>query len=349
MQPRTKKILKITIELILIIGLFILFFLMIDFEEIATNFYRITLPVLLGLLCFQLAIQGIGTIHWAILIRQTGLKKNIFSIFMARISGFAVSYVTPSIYLGGEPVRASILSNGDIPYQNILATVVLDKYIELSTKLPAIIAGFALLLLLIQPELPLILLSSFFILAFTILFIFLLFKLFTDKNFINRFFQFILKPIFKIKPLLALKIMRVIKDFQRALSQIIKEKKAFYISSLLGFIVSIIQVFQTYYILAFLFPNGISHGLLLTYSFIIFFSSLFFGLVPLTPGNIGPVEFILGVSFKLFIVSFEEALSKALLYSIMLRMGQLITVGIGLLHLLFWRIFKKHAIKQENK
>jgi len=180
MQKKTKKKIKFVLKAVLIIALFIYFYIIIekDYDKFAETFSRITLPFLCGLLTFQLGIHGLGSIQWLILLRQAGSKKGIFSILLARLTGFAISYLTPSLYLGGEPVRAAILNDKSITYKKTLATVVLDKYIELFTKVPCIITGFALLIVLIKPDLLFILPSTIFIAFFVSFFIFLLIKLF---------------------------------------------------------------------------------------------------------------------------------------------------------------------------
>jgi len=143
---------------------------------------------------------------------------------------------------------------------------------------------------------------------------------------------------------MAVKVIRVIKEFQRDLTKIVKQKKAFYFASLIGFIVSIIKVLQTYYIFSFLFPIEYTPLMLLTYSFIIFFSSLIFSLIPFpTPGGLGPVE---GV-FVGFFILFGMKEHKGLLYSAIIRIGQFVSISIGLINLAVKMFLKKSDKKEE--
>jgi uncharacterized protein (TIRG00374 family) len=340
MQRKTKKIIIVAVELIVIIALCVYFgFLVVaDFDKFTSTFLRFTVPFLCGLLLFQIAIHGIGAFEWRTILKQAGSKQAVFTIFTARLTGFAISYLTPSLYLGGEPARAAVLNDVKLSYKKSLASVIVDKYIELFTKLPCIIAGFALLIVILKPELYMILISTLFIVGFIALFVFLLIKLFKDKAFINRFFKRLLRPFVKINPRAAVKAMLAIKEFQTDLSEIVKEKKAFYLASLLGFLISIVEVFQSYYIISFLYPAGYTHFMILMFSFIIFFSSLIFSLIPYpTVGGFGPVE---GVCI-LFFLLFGMQQSDGLLYSFILRMGQLVAVGGGLVNLFLRRVFKK--------
>ena len=342
MQKKTKKIIIITIELIVIVALCVYFgFLVVeDFDKFASTFSRFTIPFICGLLVFQLGIHVIGAFEWRIILRQAGSRQSFFTIFTARLTGFAISYLTPSLYLGGEPARAAVLNDSTMSYKKSLASVIVDKYIEIFTKLPCIIVGFALLIVILKPEFYVIFISTFFIVGFMTLFIFLLIKLFKDKAFINKFFKRLLRPFVKIRPRTAVKVMLAVKEFQTDLSEIVKEKKAFYLASLFGFLISVVEVFQSYYIISFLYPTGYSPSMILMFSFIIFFSSLIFSLIPYpTVGGFGPVE---GVCI-LFFVLFGMQQSDGLLYSFILRMAQVVAISGGLINLFLRRVYKKRA------
>ncbi len=339
MQRRVKKIIILFIELAVILALFIYFGFLIaqDSDKFASTLSRLSVPFLCGLILIQLLMQAVGGLEWLVIHRQTGSKRSYFSLFTARLTGFAISYLTPSLYLGGEPARAAVIRDPGITYKKALASVVLDKYIELSTKMPCIIVGFAFLIIILKPEFFVIFISTLFIVFFVSLFLFLLIKLFNDRSFLLRFFKILVRPLLKIRPRLAVRVILVVKEFQDDLSTIIKEKKAFYLASGIGFLISLIEIMQTYYIISFLYPTGYSHSMILIFSFIIYFSSLIFSLIPYpTPGGLGPVEGI----YVIFFVLFGMQRADGLLYSLLLRMGQLVSIGAGLVNLFLRRLFK---------
>jgi glycosyltransferase 2 family protein len=340
MNRKTRKIIIILVELAVIIALFVYFGFIIakDYDKFADTISRITIPFFCGLILIQFAKHGVGSLEWLVLLRQAGSRKSFFTLFTARLTGFAISYLTPSLYLGGEPARAAVLNDSTISYKKALASVVLDKYIELFTKLPCIIMGFAFLIIILKPEFFVIFVSTVFIVFFVSLFLFLLIKLFRDKAFIHNFFRIILRPVLKFRPRFAVKVMLVVKEFQSDISTIIKEKKAFYLASGIGFLISLIEVFQSYYIISFLYPTGYSPSMILIFSFIIYFSSLIFSLIPYpTPGGLGPVEGI----YVIFFILFGMQRADGLLYSLLLRMGQSVSIGLGLVNLFLRRVFKK--------
>ncbi|MEJ2664288.1 MAG: lysylphosphatidylglycerol synthase domain-containing protein [Spirochaetia bacterium] len=291
MNRKTRKIIIILVELAVIIALFVYFGFIIakDYDKFADTISRITIPFFCGLILIQFAKHGVGSLEWLVLLRQAGSRKSFFTLFTARLTGFAISYLTPSLYLGGEPARAAVLNDSTISYKKAL-------------------------------------------------FLFLLIKLFRDKAFIHNFFRIILRPVLKFRPRFAVKVMLVVKEFQSDISTIIKEKKAFYLASGIGFLISLIEVFQSYYIISFLYPTGYSPSMILIFAFIIYFSSLIFSLIPYpTPGGLGPVEGI----YVIFFILFGMQRADGLLYSLLLRMGQSVSIGLGLVNLFLRRVFKK--------
>ena len=69
-------------------------------------------------------------------------------VFWSRLSGCAITSLTPSAYFGGEPVRAAMLKNDTMSYRKVFATIAVDKYIELFTKFPIAVLGFGCLIML---------------------------------------------------------------------------------------------------------------------------------------------------------------------------------------------------------
>lgn len=76
-------------------------------------------------------------LSWAILLRGAGIVVPWGSLTSALIAGYSVSYLTPSMYLGGEPVRAYLVAKrSGVPMARVMATVVVER----------LLAGVALLL-----------------------------------------------------------------------------------------------------------------------------------------------------------------------------------------------------------
>ncbi len=65
---------------------------------------------------------------WSVLLRSAGVRVPWSTLAGSLLSGFAVSYLTPSMHLGGEPVRAyAVARRAGVPMSRVVATVVLER------------------------------------------------------------------------------------------------------------------------------------------------------------------------------------------------------------------------------
>ena len=68
---------------------------------------------------------------WRIILKSYGIDSPWWALLRALLSGFTVSYLTPSMYFGGEPVRVYILSKEiGLPQPRLYATVLVAKLLE---------------------------------------------------------------------------------------------------------------------------------------------------------------------------------------------------------------------------
>jgi uncharacterized protein (TIRG00374 family) len=330
MKFKISRPVKICIEIVLLGLLAALFIKVPDYQRLQKYITLITAKVLLGVLCFQFAILILQTLHWNLIMREAGISRGLWRTFWARTSGFALTYLTPSMYFGGEPVRASLMKDDRTSYQKLYATIALDKYIELFTKLPCILVGFSLLIFLAHPGITLIIVAGAILLAFIGFFLFLMARLFSGGLFIVRFTKRILRPFIRLNPRFCVKVVRGIREFASDLHAIISRKKIFYLAMLLGFAVAVVEVFQTFYILTILGHTYLT----LPRSFVIFASVVIQGLIGLLPGNLGGMEGTHLAVFKLLWIDPD----MSLVYTIILRIGQMTMVLLGILNIVFWRI-----------
>ena len=67
---------------------------------------------------------------WLIILRSYGITLSLSSITAARLSGFAVTYLTPTLYFGGEPIRAlMVVGRTPAPATRIFATIVVERFL----------------------------------------------------------------------------------------------------------------------------------------------------------------------------------------------------------------------------
>lgn len=94
------------------------------------------------LLLPNLAAQVLDTMGWRRSFRQDpGLP--LPTLFWARVAGEAVNLVTPTAYLGGEPVKAHLLRRHGIPFADGLASALASKTMMTITEMGFIILALA--------------------------------------------------------------------------------------------------------------------------------------------------------------------------------------------------------------
>ena len=206
----------------------------------------------------------------------------------------------------------------------------LDKYIELFTKLPLIVVGFAFIVLLLRVELPWVLLAGALIVAFC------------DpvrlrdgapvqgrRGRRGAWPSGYCKPLVRIRPRWAVRALRVATDFEHEVTVIIKKRWVFYLAMGVGILYSAAEVFQTWYVL------GVLGHPSLVQPFVIYATIVVQGLVSILPGNIGGME---GVHLFIFTV-LGIGSATSLIYTVILRIGQMSFVFLGLVNLFLSRLF----------
>jgi uncharacterized protein (TIRG00374 family) len=331
MNKKISKPLKIGIEILLLVGLVALFYFVLDPKQLKVYLLRVTLRSILWLLCFQVAIHLVGMLQWVVLLRQSGIKVSPWRVFWARLSGCAITSLTPSAYFGGEPFRAAMLKDDTFTYRQVFATIAVDKYIELFTKFPIAVLGFGCLLFLAHPSQALVIISSVFVAFFLGFFTFLMVKLFQGGDFIVRFTKAVLKPMTKVKPRVAVKVYHAVRDFKQGVAHLFKSRKAFYLGMSLGLLLSVVELFQYYYVLRVLDILSLADAA------IIFLGHVFLGIFSLIPGNVGSMEGVFLFVFTLLGLGSD----RSLIFSMIMRIGQLVMVGLGVLNIVVSRITKR--------
>lgn len=125
------------ISLSLLIGILasLFIYLNIPYEEAVDTIQRLDFAALTYFLLVVLIIQFILTYRWLVVIRTQDDDVNFFRLILYRLAGYSVSFLTPSAKMGGEPVRATILSQKERrDFDKSMSSVVIDKTIELSAS-----------------------------------------------------------------------------------------------------------------------------------------------------------------------------------------------------------------------
>ena len=141
-----KQSLSLTLSLLFGLALIAVLAKYIGLDKVISVF-RINKVYLILFLITSFTIMFLRVLKWKFILESHQIKVPFGNLFMYRIAGFAVSYLTPSAHIGGEPVRAYLLSKHNVDITKAFSSVVIDKAIELTLNGAFTVAFFALILL----------------------------------------------------------------------------------------------------------------------------------------------------------------------------------------------------------
>lgn len=102
---------------------------------------------ILVLILVNIAILLLFPWRWKRILNAQGYRIPCLTLVRYRLIGFAVSYFTPGQHFGGEPLQVLYLKNRQrVPGSAALASVTLDKVIELFANFAVLALGLAALL-----------------------------------------------------------------------------------------------------------------------------------------------------------------------------------------------------------
>jgi uncharacterized protein (TIRG00374 family) len=249
-------------------------------------------------------------------------------LYAARLAGDAIGYLTPSAQLGGEPIRAMMVTKLNL--EKSFASVAIDKTIELLTQILFTIIGVIIAITLIPlPGNYQYILTAFVVgAAFLAVFSFLKQK--------QGLFIWIIKILKKLK--IRFKFLEKrearIREIDDHISYFYKNhKNIFLVVFLLHSFIFLLWTTEIYLTLLFIGAEEIT----LIKSYLIVSLGAFVVLLPTMPASLGTYEITYVTILVLLGLGAETGMTLILVRRIVL----LIWAGIGLLLMI-----KKHRIKQ---
>jgi len=103
----------------------------VGFEGVIETFTHAKLWLIIAYLAVSLSIALLLTLKWQVVLDAYKVKMPFFTLFIYRLIGFAVGYVSPVAHVGGEPVRALLLNKQGIPLKVSFTSAMLDRGLEL--------------------------------------------------------------------------------------------------------------------------------------------------------------------------------------------------------------------------
>jgi len=147
MLKTDKKTLFLLVSLILGGVLMFLAFRQVNPDEIMTVIFLFPKEGLLAIFLVNfLAVFLVSAKRWQVILEGQGCKIGFLKVLRAKMAGFALSYITPSAMIGGEPIRAYMIKEeSGCGWERSFAAVIIDQIIFFFCLFVAMIAGFVLL------------------------------------------------------------------------------------------------------------------------------------------------------------------------------------------------------------
>ncbi|MDP2628730.1 MAG: lysylphosphatidylglycerol synthase transmembrane domain-containing protein [Nanoarchaeota archaeon] len=236
-----KKV-NLVISLVVGIAIFGIFLYKVGFYSVGEIFSNINLKYLS--LYFLVTTVAFFPTAWRWKIILKAYKKKISFIDMLRytIAGYAVSYITPSVRVGGEPLRAYMIKKEhNVDLKTGSSSIIIDKFIEFAGT--AVFGLIGLILFLALPQIPTsykIIFGILVVLAFSILFLFYYRTITSNGSFSSLFLSLRLHKISKLKYFVS-----VLKDVEKKMEKFfLKNKKEFLLSSSTYLIYGVLVFFE---------------------------------------------------------------------------------------------------------
>lgn len=124
---------KLLIALTILVGGGLLYtvFQFFDIQEFIRITQDIPLHLVVAYLAVSIAIMLLLVARWKIICAQHHIQVPYLNLLAYRYVGFAVSFITPGPRVGGEPVRAGLMTRNNVSMPQAMSTVVADKTNEL--------------------------------------------------------------------------------------------------------------------------------------------------------------------------------------------------------------------------
>lgn len=313
-----KTIFQLFITSLIGAGIFILILQKVGLEQILNAIKSFSILNGLVVLFLFLLDYSILTWRWGMVLKSQGYNISFGKLFSARLVGFAVNYVTPILYTGGEPARAYVLKKeANVPFVTGLISIIVDEFLEVICGSIFLMIGISFLLSYFS--VPSFLLNSLLVVIIALLIFWLYFyrKLKTEKGFFTSIMSFLrLDKINFIN-----KHKGGVIKLENELISFIKYKKSAFLDTILITICSyIIGIMEVKAVTVFL-------GLNLSWQYIIIIKilTILAGVIPI-PGALGTLEAADALAFMILGLSTTLGITFALI----IRFFNLILVGSGL-------------------
>ena len=116
-------------------------------QDVWTTLQNLNLGSILLLLAINVIVVVSFSGRWWLILRAQGQQRSYWSLAGYRLAGFGITYFTPGPQLGGEPLQVYLLNHREhVPLPTAVASVTLDKLLELLSNFTFLLIGVATIL-----------------------------------------------------------------------------------------------------------------------------------------------------------------------------------------------------------
>ncbi|MFA7169309.1 MAG: lysylphosphatidylglycerol synthase transmembrane domain-containing protein [Candidatus Paceibacterota bacterium] len=286
--------------------------------------------LVLTLLVNFFAVFVVGSYRWQLILEAQKCPVHFWKVMQAKMAGFTLSYITPSVLVGGEPVRAYMIKeDSKCGWEKSLASVIIDQTIFFAGLFVALIFGF--IFLAERFSLPIEIFYGSGVIFLSATFVFYLFY----KKIVNRganeqaFFTFLIHKIKLDRIGFVKNKLKNIDATERNIERFFKEeKKYFLLVVLLALLEAFLDVLSVA-VICFYLGQPIDFYKSLGVFFFMTIANFF----PI-PGSLGSFEFALLFIFELLGIGKETGLA----FGIISRFVGIFFCSIGVFALIWFNI-----------
>jgi uncharacterized protein (TIRG00374 family) len=141
-----KRLLVFFAFLILIVPLLVWSFRQTDWLEVQSVFRNFSGLEILVIFFLNLVIFYLFSKRWGLILNVMAGNVPWQRLFAYRIISFGISYFTPGPQFGGEPAQIQLLKQDGMPLETSLASVYLDRLIDLLVNFTVLFLGLVVVL-----------------------------------------------------------------------------------------------------------------------------------------------------------------------------------------------------------
>jgi len=316
-----KKTLFFILSILLGVTLFIGVIFYIGLEDLIEAFSSFSWEIIAVVVALGFLQLAIIIYRWKLVLGAQGDKIKFKALWAPKLVGYAVSYLTPGLYIGGEPVRAYVLKKQTkTRFSHGVASIVVDKILDFTYPLPFLIG--ALIYAMFKYDISWEAISVFILVLFTLISFLGLFYIQTYRG--KGFFSAIISILRLERIKLIKKYLEKIIYFEQLIIIFFNKRPTLFIKGLLLSLLGGIVIFVQFSII--LHSLGITPDIVQILVMMVFMILSF--LIPI-PASLGSFE----ASQVIVFTALGHPVYIGVAFTLIFRIAELAKLGVGLIFL----------------